>query len=123
VVCTVPSLGHCPQGLVAERTRWHQLSQQFNQQLIDAIRAITNRHRATIALAPMAAYVDQVMADPAACGFAHTGEGYLLAKEPSAPVEQYVFWDDEHFTTAVHTHLAAQFVTTVQTNHGSSMQG
>jgi thermolabile hemolysin len=78
VVCTVPSLGHCPQGLVAERTRWHQLSQQFNQQLIDAIRAITNRHRATIALAPMAAYVDQVMADPAACGFAHTDEEYLL---------------------------------------------
>src|SRR5262249_35102613 len=61
IVCTVPSLGHCPQGLVAEKARWHRLSQQFNQQLIDAIRMIAKRHRATIALAPMAAYVDQVM--------------------------------------------------------------
>jgi phospholipase/lecithinase/hemolysin len=44
-------------------------------------------------------------------------------KEPNEPVEQYVFWDDEHFTTALHTQLAAQFVTTVQTSHGRSMQG
>ena len=104
----------------AEKALRHQISQQFNQQLIDAISAMANRRMATIALAPLAAYVDQVLADPAAFGFANAAEGYLLVKEPDAPVEQYVFWDDEHFTTALHAQLAAQFVTAVQNCNSQS---
>lgn len=119
LVFNLPLLGNTPRyhGLVSTRDEFNTLSQQYNSDLAAMLDTVQDNHPAvTLYRFDVSTIFGQLLAnpalfglanatDPAAPGLALGATSYdtnLIAPNPN----EYVFWDDLHPTTAVHSILA-----------------
>jgi phospholipase/lecithinase/hemolysin len=93
----------------SEIPHFQRLFATFNVRLEQTVRQLCARHPGRLLLVDIAGFVQEVVDNPVAFGFANTTDGCLVDGVVCAEPKRYLFWDDVHFSAAFQPLLAERF--------------